>query len=181
MTATEIIPQPNLRLNRIKLVCRVIRGLIAIGVLIMLLAGGVALLQSVLALLGGKTVPGQSMSVHLSFSPNQSYVVPADAISWPVQLLGAMHFCLLALGFIVLNRLLKLYERSCFFTANNVRFIKMLGLIVAGNGLTQVFLEFLSPQRIINPNQLVFGLLILLIAWIMDEGRKLQEEQELTV
>ncbi|MEI9863261.1 MAG: DUF2975 domain-containing protein [Limisphaerales bacterium] len=29
--------------------------------------------------------------------------------------------------------------------------------------------------------QLVLGLLIILIAWIMDEGRKIQEEQELTV
>jgi hypothetical protein len=30
-------------------------------------------------------------------------------------------------------------------------------------------------------DRLGIGLLILLIAWIMDEGRKIQEEQELTV
>jgi hypothetical protein len=33
----------------------------------------------------------------------------------------------------------------------------------------------------INYGQLFLGLMIVLIAWIMDEGRKLQEEQELTV
>jgi hypothetical protein len=29
--------------------------------------------------------------------------------------------------------------------------------------------------------KLAVGLLIILVAWIMDEGRKIQEEQELTV
>ena len=33
----------------------------------------------------------------------------------------------------------------------------------------------------INFGQLFLGLMIVLIAWIMDEGRKIQEEQELTV
>jgi hypothetical protein len=32
-----------------------------------------------------------------------------------------------------------------------------------------------------DPVELAAGLLIVLIAWIMDEGRKIQEEQELTV
>ena len=33
----------------------------------------------------------------------------------------------------------------------------------------------------INFGQLMLGMMIVLIAWIMDEGRKIQEEQELTV
>ena len=33
----------------------------------------------------------------------------------------------------------------------------------------------------INFGQLLIGSAIFLIAWIMDEGRKIQEEQELTV
>jgi hypothetical protein len=52
---------------------------------------------------------------------------------------------------------------------------------MAGCGLTQIALELLSPQKKISVNLLVLGLLILLISWIMDEGRKIQEEQELTV
>jgi hypothetical protein len=33
----------------------------------------------------------------------------------------------------------------------------------------------------INFGMLLAGIIIVLIAWIMDEGRKIQEEQELTV
>lgn len=31
------------------------------------------------------------------------------------------------------------------------------------------------------PNQLIFGFFVIFVAWIMDEGRKIQEEQALTV
>ena len=31
------------------------------------------------------------------------------------------------------------------------------------------------------PNDLLKGLFVIFVAWIMDEGRKIQEEQELTV
>jgi hypothetical protein len=180
MNANVISPKANVRISRIKVVSRIFRVLIGIGVVIFALIAIVALLQSIIVLLGGKVVPGQSMTVHLTFSPSQTYVVPS-AIPLSVQFLGAMHLYLLAFGVTVLNRLFKLYEHSSFFAVGNVRYIKILGLVVAGNGLIQTILEFLAPQRSIYLNQLVFGLLIMLIAWIMDEGRKIQEEQELTV
>jgi hypothetical protein len=41
-----------------------------------------------------------------------------------------------------------------------------------------VYLQLICSQLVFN---LVFGLVIILIAWIMDEGRKIQEEQALTV
>jgi hypothetical protein len=81
----------------------------------------------------------------------------------------------------MLNRLFKLYEHSSFFTVGNVRCIKILGLVVTGDGLVQTILELLSPNPSLDFSKLFFGGLIMLIAWIMDEGRKIQEEQELTV
>ena len=41
-----------------------------------------------------------------------------------------------------------------------------------------VYLQLMFFNLVHN---LVFGLIIILVAWIMDEGRKIQEEQELTV
>jgi hypothetical protein len=52
---------------------------------------------------------------------------------------------------------------------------------VAGDGLIQTILELLSSHGTLCLNEMFFGGLIVLIAWIMDEGRKIQEEQELTV
>jgi hypothetical protein len=41
-----------------------------------------------------------------------------------------------------------------------------------------VYLQFIFSQLLHN---LVFGCVILFIAWVLDEGRKIQKEQELTV
>jgi hypothetical protein len=175
------IPQKSrTRLNRIKIVSRIFRTLIGIGVVMMLLISLWALMDSVLVLLGAKIVPGQSMTVTLNLSPNQSLILPYD-VSLPVLILGAVHFCFVGVGFLVLNRLFKLYELNRFFAADNVRYIKILGLVVAGDGLIQTILELLSSHGTLCLNEMFFGGLIVLIAWIMDEGRKIQEEQELTV
>ena len=40
---------------------------------------------------------------------------------------------------------------------------------------------FTLPILDINFGLLLAGIIIILVAWIMDEGRKIQEEQELTV
>jgi membrane glycosyltransferase len=103
------IPQKSrTRLNRIKIVSRIFRTLIGIGAVMMLLISLWALMDSVLVLLGAKIVPGQSMTVTLNLSPNQSLILPYD-VSLPVLILGAVHFCFVGVGFLVLNRLFKLY------------------------------------------------------------------------
>ncbi len=168
-------------MNRIKIVSRIFRTLIGICAVFFTLVAIFAVIESIAVSSGSKVVPGESMTVHITFSPHQAYSVPFD-MPLPVQFLGSMHLCLLGFGAIILIRLFKLYERGSFFAIGNVRCIKILGLIVVGDGLIQTALEFLPPNKSVEiSNNLALGLLILLIAWIMDEGRKIQEEQELTV
>lgn len=174
------------RLNKIRIVSRLFRVLLSSAVLLLALLGLFALYQAVIVCFGGE---GGSMTVHIGFSSGQNYALPKNlasaaagpAMPWSVMLLGAMQLALMACGLIALNRLFKLFERGIFFTVNNVRYLKTLGLVTAGCGLLQTAQEMLSPQKNINLNLLIVGGLVLLIAWIMDEGRKIQEEQELTV
>jgi hypothetical protein len=189
MNANEISPKANARLNRIKIVSRMFRVLIGISVVILVLIACLALAQSITVCLGGSIGSGESMAVQLSLSPSEFYRLPADFqgaadapdIPWVVMLLVAIRLGLTAYGIIALNRLFKLFERGIFFTVENVRYLKMQGVVMAGCGLTKNALQLLSPHKNISLNGLVIGLLILLIAWIMDEGRRIQEEQELTV
>jgi hypothetical protein len=182
MNANETSPKANPRLNRIKIVSRIFRVLIGICAMFFMLEAILALLNSIAVSSGCKVVPGKSMTVLITFSPHQAYLVPSD-MPLPVQFLGSVHLSLLGFGAIILIRLFKLYERGSFFAVGNVRYIKILGLIVVGDGLIQTALEFLPPNKSVHEfsNNLALGLLILLIAWVMDEGRKIQEEQELTV
>ena len=99
----------------------------------------------------------------------------------PVFLIGAAQLCLGGFGLILLSRLFALYERGEFFKTGNIRCIKFLGLVIAGVWLTQTILELMAHQNNIEGSGLVYGGLVVFIAWIMDEGRKIQEEQELTV
>jgi Protein of unknown function (DUF2975) len=180
MNANEISPKASARLNRIKIVSRIFRTLIGIYAVMLLVISLWALMDSVLVWLGCNVVPGQSMTAMLTFSPNQTYALPYH-MSLPPLFLGTLHFSLIGFGAIMLNRLFKLYERSCFFAADNVRCIKVLGLVVISDGLVQTMLELLAPNASLDFSKLFIGGLIMLIAWIMDEGRKIQEEQELTV
>jgi len=96
-------------------------------------------------------------------------------------------------------KLFGLYEKQLIFTSQNVRYIKYLGLVTVVRwslafienlrGFWQFMSDPLNPFKgdwllIITPqglSGLIWGVALILIAWIMDEGRKIQEEQELTV
>lgn len=185
MNANEAVAKPGLRLNRIKLVSQIFRILIGVLVVALTLVSGLICLASIVyALNGGWPAVGKvhatSFSASVSFSPHQSYAWPFS-IPLPVFLVGAVQLGLLGSGLIVLNRLFALYERGDFFKTGNIRCIKWLGLIVMGVSITQTLLELMAHQNHLDGSGLVFGFLVVFIAWIMDEGRKIQEEQELTV
>jgi hypothetical protein len=152
--------------------------LIGILVVMMTLMSALFFLASVKYALGS----GQPMlnNLHIAFSSHQTYTSPFN-VPLPVFLIGALQLGLGGWGVILLNRLFQLYERGVFFKTGNIRCIKFLGLIVAGIWLTQTILELMAHQKNIEASGLVYGILVIFIAWIMDEGRKIQEEQELTV
>lgn len=108
-----------------------------------------------------------------------------------------------------LAKLFQFYERGLIFANETIRCIKTLGLLCIINWVFAVvghYLSYLGPTPIssagvtikyvpssfsmgffsfsinyINFGMLLAGIVIVIIAWIMDEGRKIQEEQELTV
>jgi uncharacterized membrane protein YGL010W len=83
---------------------------------------------------------------------------------------------------VILFWLLDLFEAGNYFTARSVRHIKSLGALVMLDWVLTKILDAMSHSGVeITFGQLVVGLLIYIIAWIMDEGRKIQEEQQLTV
>jgi hypothetical protein len=89
----------------------------------------------------------------------------------------------------LLYRLFGLYSQGVMFGEANVRYIKWLGYWMIGAWLISMPIQLL--QYLQNTNGLNFkftldgyffgGVLVLLLAWIMEEGKKLQEEQSLTV
>ncbi len=105
-----------------------------------------------------------------------------------VAMLGAYH----------LMRLFRLYEQGDIFRASNVRCFRNLARVLVGwfivgvlhRSLLSMALTLHHPagQRYItlelgSPDltALFVGSVLAIIAWVMDEGRKLQEEQDYTV
>lgn len=97
-----------------------------------------------------------------------------------------------------LIKLFRLFERGEIFSINNVRYIRNIGYgLLAGQLLDPIyesimglFLTWYNPpgHRLItvtfdqtNFGTLLTALLVILISWIMAEGCKLREEQQLTV
>ena len=102
--------------------------------------------------------------------------MPAEVLGlWIVQKLLAFW------GGVMLLRLFWLYGRGILFSAKNVTCIRFFGWWL----MIDWFIEFQMRSELrdmdISTTQLFVGLLVIFAAWIMDEGRKIQEEQELTV
>ena len=86
-------------------------------------------------------------------------------------------------------RLFTLYSQGILFSPANVRYIKALGYWMIGFWGISILVQ--SLQFLQDTQQFLFkfmldgyffgGVLVLLLAWIMEEGRKLHEEQTLTV
>jgi len=81
-------------------------------------------------------------------------------------------------------RLFGFFEKGILFTAETVRCIQLLGWIYLLNFLLgMIFLVLLQEnQRVgVDVSDLFTGFFIFFIGWLIDEARKIREEQELTV
>lgn len=86
-------------------------------------------------------------------------------------------------------RLFTLYSKGVIFSDANVRYIKGLGYWMIGAWAMSILFQLL--YFLVEVDRLVFtftvdgyffgGVLVLLLAWITEEGKKLEEEQTLTV
>jgi hypothetical protein len=110
---------------------------------------------------------------HFYTSPNE--MPPEIQALWLVQ--TGLAFCA-AIG---LSCLFHLYERGIFFASKNVNYIRFFGYYLIISWVIDDQMQSQLRDMALSTGQLFGGFLIIFIAWIMDEGRKIQEEQALTV
>ena len=112
-------------------------------------------------------------------APGHLYASPADMPA-QIEALWLVKVGLATWALVVLSCLLHLYEKGIFFTAKNVNYIRFFGYYLIINWVVDYQLQGLLRMEL-TTTSLLTGLLVIFIAWIMDEGRKIQEEQALTV
>jgi len=199
MNSKETLQQAGRRLNQIKLVSRAAKFL-ALGFLIFMGCNSVLILFSY--------VPNPSELFGFSKSVSRVEIQPPDAWAFCrfVVMLGFQ--VTLGVWYWKLSRLFHFYEQGVIFAADPICCIKVLGALFCVGGIFNTVWRMLpklppwapppgvtvttgSVYRLgffhcdfgtgIDFGLLLAGATIVLVAWIMDEGRKIQEEQELTV
>jgi hypothetical protein len=81
----------------------------------------------------------------------------------------------------VLMALFRLYGRGILFAARNVNYLRFFGYWIIIDWFIDYQMQGTLHDMAISTTPIFVGLLIIFVAWIMDEGRKIQEEQDLTV
>lgn len=126
----------------------------------------------------------------------------SDPLPWSARLL-ALGASLLPLAanmaaLYFLARLFRLYACGEIFTRRNVRCIRFVGYAVLARQAVDPFFQALvsasltlhnpAGERVValglsdaNLTALVTGLVVLLVSWVMDEGRRLQEADALVI
>ena len=172
MNAQEIVPRTKkARLNRIQKASFFFRILVYISLAVQI--------YLLLAYLFGWPLPLHN-KFQIVISPSHIYTSPAGM---PPQILalwlvrtGLTIWCL-----VVLSCLFRLYERGIFFAARNVNYIRFFGYVLIIEWVVDYLFAGTVHDLTLSTTPIFAGLLIIFVAWIMDEGRKIQEEQELTV
>jgi hypothetical protein len=185
MNINEIIPITNARMHRIQKVSKCIR---------LFLQYGIPLL--IVGTLGFSALAGAHM-INLP-KPAQPAATTSGAgasgHAGTVVLWGTLCGILTLIVFFVWYRtalkLFGFFERGILFTAETVRCIQTLGVIYFVRFLVQLVLSLAVPSPVPSPDNLWLkvdlgnlftSFLIIFIGWLIDEARKIREEQELTV
>jgi hypothetical protein len=167
--ARHTMPNNVARLNRITRVSFVFRLLIYLGLIF----------QFYLMLAYYFGWPGHDR-FKIVIAPNHIYTSPSE-MSPEIQALWLVQTGLAFWAMTVLSCLFHLYERGIFFATKNVNYIRFFGYYLMISWVIDDQMQSEFQDMALSTGQLFGGFLIIFIAWIMDEGRKIQEEQELTV
>jgi len=81
----------------------------------------------------------------------------------------------------VMLRLFWLCGKGVLFTAKNVNCLRLLGYYFIIDWFVNYQMQSFLRDMDLSTTPIFVGFFIIFFAWIMDEGRKIQEEQELTV
>jgi len=100
------------------------------------------------------------------------------------QAIFALLLFKIGVGFLsglALFALFQLYGEGIVFSAKNVRYIRYLGYALILSWGIDYLMQASLHDMALSMTPVLVGFLIIFAAWIMDEGRKIQEEQALTV
>jgi hypothetical protein len=194
MNSNEVAPKVNARLKRIKIISRFIKAffLLYSVSLIFPIVFGPKVGQSYWTILG-----------KAYFGSEYGSAIFLDApiiVCLTIVLAAAVLLATIVTGF----QLLKLYEKGVVFSSRNVQLFGRIGYLILIYGLLKLLATLLIMTMVVsthwtqlsghlenifwgivfiflNSPWIVAGLVIIVVFHIMDEGRKIQEEQELTV
>jgi hypothetical protein len=116
---------------------------------------------------------------------------PSDILAgreWVARIVAFLHTLYYAMGGILFVLLFSSYEKGRVFNLDTVRGLRWIGFWMIGAWLAGVLFNFsgilwreMPPIELSLGPELLSGLFLCLIAWIMEEGCRLAEEQALTV
>jgi hypothetical protein len=176
MSAIEISPKADSRLLQIQKISRILKICVLFYFVVPLII-----------------VAFNLKNIHLATGMvsifNHPYANASD-IPRPMYLLSMTGTAVYLLGIISFYRLLCLYEKGVIFSGTNVSEMRKIGSYLVGYGILALSANIVYVGSFNFPLVLLEGVAspwivaggaVYIIAWIMDEGRKIQEEQELTV
>jgi len=129
-------------------------------------------------LFGWPTLIGERIRIVTSRS--HVYESPAD-MPTTILNLWIIKMCLLFFCTGVMLYLFRLYGRGILFSAKNVICIRFLGWWLLLDWAIDYQMQGFLRDMSLSLTPVFVGLMTIFVAWIMDEGRKIQEEQALTV
>jgi uncharacterized integral membrane protein len=174
MNANEVSPRAGARLRRIKMISRTIKALFLLYFIFLILF----------------FVVFARNTVGTSFAFGSQAYASFSSIPFMIKLVGGLCYGLFLVAIVTGYQLLNLYEKGIFFSAKNVRLFGRIGYLASSYGLICICAPILVSARLgifpflislASSPWIIGGLFIVVISLIMDEGRKIQEEQELTV
>lgn len=175
MNVNEISPKANSRMNRIQKVSKCIRLFLQYAIPLIILASLVffSLVFNHKITLPKPSHPSEVSSV--SDTHRESFAM------W-----GILSLFVYLFWYRTALKLFGFFEKGILFTADTVRCIQILGGIYCARFLVQLSFYFLTPlseRQYLGTavSDLFAGFLIIFIGWLIDEARKIREEQELTV
>jgi hypothetical protein len=169
MNANKLSPKADVRMNRIQKVSKCIRLFLQCSFWFWLV------------ILIGQIMWAFALDAH----PNNPHAVPPKIACLEMTRM-ILRLTIIVLCNLSLLKLFRLFENGILFTAKSVRCLQILGGLCVAKWLLELSFSFLlanaeSPLVTAGLSDLFAGLLIIFIGWLIDEARKIQEEQELTV
>lgn len=193
------------RIKNVSLFFRLVFQIIFIALPVLLIISWVYAPDELVLLMGFiklNAIPAAYSGMHLYTAQGLPEKAILHSLSMNEKILG----CLISAIPMIVNmfilysliKLFKLYEKGEIFSINHVRYIRNIGYALLSGQLIDPFYQFLMGVVLTMHNPphhryatitldqtnigiLLTALLVILISWIMAEGCKLREEQQLTI